>query len=107
MKEKDLIHHCRYYKGENENPYKDGDKALFWDYEQKWIEFSIKKDDILGNALDDYIAAGLSEFEMFDDTPVTLKALLFNRYLHWSSGDLLETAKDFRKFYLNCYKKEA
>lgn len=57
--------------------------------------------------LDEYISAGLSEFNMMDDTPITLKALLFNRYCHWCGGyGLIEDAKAFKKFYLNSYKKE-
>lgn len=52
--------------------------------------------------LDEYIAARLSEFEMQDDTPIALKALLFNRYGHWLGGyGLVEDAKSFKKFYLN------
>lgn len=108
MEKKDYLPFCRYYKGEKENPYESGNKALFWDYEKKWIESSIDKDDALGNMLDEYIAAGLSEFEMQDDTPIALKSLLFNRYCHWNGGyGLSDDAKAFKKFYLNEYKKEA
>lgn len=109
MEKKDFLPFCRYYKGEKENPYKSGNKALFWDYERAWIDLSVdKEDNALGNMLDEYIAAGLSEFEMQDDTPIALKALLFNRYGHWLGGyGLIEDAKSFKKFYLNEYKKEA
>ena len=37
-KRDELLTSCRYYKGENENPYKDGNKALFWDFEKNWID---------------------------------------------------------------------
>ena len=108
MEKKDLLPFCRYYKGEKENPYQSGNKALFWDYERVWIDLSVDKDEMLGNMLDEYISAGLSEFEMQDDTPVALKALLFNRYGHWFGGyGLSEDAKGFKNFYLNEYKKEA
>ncbi|WP_288910160.1 hypothetical protein [uncultured Bacteroides sp.] len=107
MEKNNYLPFCRYYKGEEENPYKNGDKNLFWFYEEKWIALSINKDDILGDMLDEYISAGLSEFNMMDDTPITLKALLFNRYCHWCGGyGLIEDAKAFKKFYLNSYKKE-
>ena len=105
MEKKDYLPFCRYYKGEKENPYKSGNKALFWDYERAWIESSIEKDDALGNMLDEYIAAGLSEFEMRDGIPATLKALLFNRYGHWLGGyGLIEDAKGFKKFYERYYQ---
>lgn len=108
MDKKDFLPFCRYYKGEKENPYKSGNKALFWDYERVWIDLSVDKDEMLGNMLDEYIAAGLSEFEMRDGIPAALKALLFNRYGHWLGGyGLIEDAKGFKKFYLNEYKKEA
>ena len=108
MNEKDYLPFCRYYKGENKNPYEKGNKSLFWQYEKTWIELSVNKDDKLGEMLDEYIDANLSEFEMYDNTPITLKALLFNRYCHWLGGyGLIQDAKAFKKFYLSDYKKEA
>ena len=99
MKKEDLTKLCRYYKGEKENPYKNGNKALFWDYERVWIDLSVDKDEMLGNMLDEYISAGLSEFEMQDDTPVALKALLYNRFCHWQMAD----TASFKKWYCDTY----
>ena len=93
MEKKEYLPFCLYYKGEKECP-KDV-KASFWEYEKKWIELSVKKDDSLGNMLNDYIAYGLSEFEQMDNTPITLKALLFNRYSHWQNCDI----DGFKKWY--------
>lgn len=64
MEKSNYLPFCRYYKGEKENPYKNGDSNLFWFYEEKWITLSINKDDMLGDMLDEYISAGLSKFEM-------------------------------------------
>lgn len=89
---------CRYYKGEKGSPYSNDMKSLLWDYERIWIDLSIKKDDYLGEMLDDYLAAGLKDFEKTDDTPITLKALLYNRYDHWGQG----TPDSFKQW----YKKE-
>ena len=108
MEKKDYLPFCRYYKGEKENPYKRGNNYLFWFYEKRWIEYSVDKNSTLGDMLDEYIEAGLSEFQMIDNTPITLKSLLFNRYCHWFGGyGLLEDAKGFKTFYSNDYKKEA
>ena len=52
---------------------------------------------MLGNMLDEYISAGLSEFEMQDDTPVALKALLYNRFCHWQMADTA-SFKGYSKF---------
>ena len=50
-------------------------------------------------AIEDYIDANLSEFEMGDDTPLSLKALLFNRYSHWLGGHgIEEDVKNFKVF---------
>lgn len=82
MEREDYLHFCRYYRGENDSPYKSGIKPLLWDYERVWVEWSLNKDDSLGQMLTDYLRAGLRQFEVMDYTPVTLKALLYNRYDH-------------------------
>lgn len=109
MKKEDLLHHCRYYNGESENPFegKDQMKSLMWGYESKWVEFTIKASEnkdgqessILSSALTDYIRAGMREFEKMDDTPIALKAILFNRYYYWNEGG------DFKKWYKETYMK--
>ena len=53
--------------------------------------------------LEYYIRAGLSTFQMFDNTPITLKALLFNRYSHWTMGDI----DGFKEWYLTAYRNDA
>lgn len=105
---KDLIQFCRYYKGEEENPYKDGDKAYLWDYERVWVKetlASYKNEDVsfFSPMLDEYLACGLREFEQMDDTPVTLKALLFNRYCHWNGLPMVDCAKSFKRWYNEFY----
>ena len=109
MNKTDLTSYCRYYKGETKNPFKNGDEAVFWGYEMKWIEFTLEsyqnKDSVLSTYIDEYLAAGLSQFEIADKAPATLKALLFNRYLHFTSYSLKEGAEPFKKFYTEQYKK--
>lgn len=106
-KNEQLLNACRYYKGESSNPFTKGNKATFWEYEEKWIELTASNSAILANAIDEYIGAGLSDFEIGDDTPLSLKAMLFNRYCHWLGGyGLFEDAKNFREFYLKKYKRK-
>ena len=38
MKKKDLIQLCRYYKGEEENPFEQNPKGFFWECERMYIE---------------------------------------------------------------------
>ncbi len=112
MDRKDAIKSCRYYRGESVNPYGSGEKALLWDYERKWVELTLtgiskgensESSATLGDMLDDYVNAGLALFEMKDDTPATLKALLFNRYCYWNSGSMLECVPGFKEFYKTRY----
>lgn len=99
-----LLKHCRYYKGEEINPYPNGNEAMFWEYEEKWLRFNEIKKEFLKNAVDEYIEVGLSNFEIKDDTPLSLKALLFNRYCHWLGGHgIEEDIKNFKAFYLTEY----
>lgn len=112
MTKEDLIKHCRYYKGEDENPFEpDGgenqNKMMFWFYEQCWVNFTLAtiKDkncedaSILHSSLKEYIAHGLADFEQFDNVPIKLKALLFNRYCHWIGYQV----DDFKEWYDTAY----
>ena len=54
-----------------------------------------------GMFLDDYLSAGLRTFNMYDDTPVTLKAVLFNRFMQQAEG--MATAEDFKEWYDRFY----
>lgn len=93
MDKKDLLKFCRYYKGEASIP-KDT-KASFWEYEKKWVELMTDDNPLLDGMISVYISNGLRDFEQMDNTPITLKSLLFNRYSHW----LREDAAGFKKWY--------
>ena len=108
MDKKSLLSVCRYYKDEKENPFKNNNQATFWEYEKKWIEFNHTNKDILISAVQEYINAGLADFEAEDNTPLSLKAFLFDRYSHWLGGyGLFVDAEKFKPFYMKKYKKGA
>lgn len=96
----ELLKYCRYYHYEKECPYKDHDRSMLWDYERTWIADMIADADF-SNCLREYLAVGLRDFSMTDDTPITLKAMLFNRYAKtaYSMQDAVEPFKDFYKKY--------
>lgn len=108
MKKKDYIKFCRYYKGEKENPYDgiDQNKMMLWFYEKCWIDFNLSDNgrSTLADYIGDYSSAGLSLFEMQDDTPASLKALLFNRYAK-TANSMIEAVEPFKKFYKQYYTK--
>lgn len=98
MNKDNLLKYCRYYKGEESTP--KNVNTTFWEYEQKWVEWMLNNDAILDDMVSVFVSNGLGAFEQKDNTPITLKALLFNRYAHWSLGDIVE---GFKKWYKSSY----
>jgi hypothetical protein len=100
MKKDTLTACCRYYKGEGENPHKNGEKAAFWEYEKAWVDMSLTEDDALVACMNEYTTQGLADFEENDGVPILLKALLFSRFVYWLSG----TPEEFKTFYKHQYR---
>lgn len=86
MERESLIKQCRYYKGEAENPFdgQENNDALFWFYEQRWVELTIQQDSYLQWMSDEYARRGLADFHA--EIPIGLRAILYNRYNHWTCG---------------------
>lgn len=104
-----LILQCRYYKGEPSAPKPLNDApvefSLFWDYERLWVEWSMKGDPMLKTFEEEINAYNLKSKEG-DNTPLTLKALLLNRYLHWGGyGPIEDELKSFENWYAREYLK--
>ena len=100
-----LLSQCRYYNGESEPPRSLPEGcALMWDYEWHWVLWSLKNDPMM-----EQFQRKIEEFHLEnkegDDTPLTMKALLLNRYLHWygAYASIEETLKHFEKWYESHY----
>ena len=102
MDKKDLVKFCRYYKGEDDCPFKEQNKSMLWFYERAWIFDMLRDSDNLSTSIDEYIRLGLGQFEQFDDIPLSLKALLFNRYAR-TCYSMAEAVEPFKKFYKEYY----
>ena len=96
---------CRYYNGESEPPRSLPEGcALMWDYEWHWVLWSLKNDSMM-----EQFQRMIEEFHLEnkddDRTPLTMKALLLNRYLHWCGAyaSIEETLKHFEKWYMDHY----
>lgn len=100
MAKEELISSCRYYKGEKECPF-DGIAANLWDYEKAWVDNHSAKDSILSICLEEYNGHGFTHLEEYDGVPITLKALLFNRYYHWMGN-----ADEFPRWYKEVYRDQ-
>lgn len=104
--DKNLLTHCRYYRGEASCPFVDSDKRLLWDWERSWVVFHEEADkdensegaEFLNQLVSEYLFAGLGDFSKFDGVPLSLKALLFNRFNQWNE------APGFQRWYLKYYK---
>ena len=98
----ELLQFCRYYKGEDKSP-----KAHsgLWEYEKAWLELNGSQEgkELLADYIDEYSRAGLSQFEAQDDTPASLKALLFYRFCYGSSGSMIENVEPFKWWYTEIY----
>ncbi len=94
---KNPIDYCRYFKGEENRPlHLEGNLALFWDYEQLWANNASERAENNYRVLE-YKKDVLPLFNEDDGVPISLKALLYNRYTHWMGGYSLEDdVKAFR-----------
>lgn len=100
---KELIQQCRYYQGEEQCPESIAKKGMsqIWVYEQMWVEREGLRDENHWH-INEYNQNGLKDFNVDDGTHITMKALLFNRYSHWSGG--YENLGDgFREWYERNY----
>lgn len=92
---------CLYFDGSDD--YKKGDEYdIIRFYERCWVF-----DEIRGTLLEDYLveykAVGLKDFESDDMVPISLKALLFNRFAK-TANSVQEAAEGFKEWYLTIYR---
>lgn len=105
MKREDYFQFCKYYKGEDESPYggKDQNKDMLWFYERLWTFDMINEHtEMIAEMISDYSRVGLAMFSIHDNTPVSLKAYLFNRYAKGSLS-MVDAVDDFKRFYKKYY----
>lgn len=106
MTKEDYIKQCRYYKGEITNPFEGTNNSMLWFYEQKWCEFAIDNPAYLDECIEEYKYFGLTDFSDNDNVPISLKAIFFNRFLHWGGGYNAESdRKNFKEWYKTYYLK--
>lgn len=111
-----MILSCRYYKGEEKSPYEEilhgnsklsdekhavvQNRDMFWFYEKCWVHCQLNGGNESGN-IEEYLAYGNVDFNDEDGTPLSLKALLWNRYYHfsWSPSDREAFYEFYNKYY--------
>ena len=92
-----LLHYTGYYKGEKQCP-ESCPHPNIWTYEKMWVEKEEERDENDGRVRE-YKQDVLPLYNEDDGIPLTLKALLYNRYSHWVGGYSLESdVRGFVKF---------
>ena len=103
MNKNSLLSICRYYGRIKES--KEPNVSMFILCERFWVESSehlTEDNDPLREMTIEYIRVGLRDFELTDQVPLSLKAILFNRYCQYQERVDVD---GFRKFYKDEYKK--
>lgn len=107
MKDNYLLRFCRYFKGEDSNPFPPQTlRYWIWEFEKQYVNESAETRQLspfLQDALTRYRRAGLSEFEKADGVPVFLKAVLYMLFL---KGNELPLNNEFVRFYGEWKKQE-
>ena len=81
-KEKELLSHCLFYKGEEECPYEGEDsmRPCYWDYERVWVEWELEwYNQELRDALDYLEITCPYAAKDNPDVPLGLQAIFVSR----------------------------
>ncbi|QOW09202.1 hypothetical protein Q73A0000_01935 [Kaistella flava (ex Peng et al. 2021)] len=99
-----LFEFTRFYKGPGTEPINRVNNAqLLWEYERKWVENEEDRAENHPRVLE-YRQDVLPLYNEEDGIPLSLKALLYNRYTHWCGGYALEDdVRDFKDFLYRDY----
>lgn len=87
------LEHCFYY---GKNVPRDCGADVGHNYEECWVRFHFNDDIYIYNNTIEYISHGLGDFHADNGVPISMKAILFNRFCHWGYA---ETPDSFRKWY--------
>jgi len=92
---------CRYYK-EDKDDYSPQEQSIA-KMEKAWIDAELSDNStFIDTCIKEYNLCGLKEFEISDNVPIRLKAVLFNRFCKFN--ERIDVA-EFKEFYTSIYKK--
>lgn len=81
---KQLLKYCRFFKGEEICPFLDEHRSL-WEAERNWVDEAIVGSRLLDEYLDGF-RRDLPDMANFEVTHPSLKAFLYDRYLHFGGS---------------------
>lgn len=72
---------CRYYSGEEINPY-EREEAWVWECERDYCAYCVCEDssDVLDHCMDRYLRDGLGDFSPEGDFSLSFKAFMYVRF---------------------------
>lgn len=75
-----------------------------FDYERGWVNRRLKNDYEF-HVDEEYLMDIGADFEKADATPIDLKSIIYNRYVHWCLGDYVDDKgiQGFKKWYRERY----
>ena len=99
---KEPLQYCRYYTG-NDNKAESEQIGVLYDYERIWVQFILKGgyEPNFVRMIAEYMGCGLMYFPEHWNTPISLMAILFNRFSHWERADI----ESFKEWYFVRYNK--
>lgn len=99
----ELIKQCHVFNGEDQCPSDLTEwKQYIWKYERFWVDSTINNDSDLQAFVQDYIDAGLKDFQSDDQTAIELKAIFYNRHCkHNETTD----PEGFMQWYVDIYQQ--
>ncbi len=80
----ELTAKCRFYKGEENNPFVQTSDELMWDYESVWVERMAKSYQEGDKWRQRLTSEHLDHLPKKYGIPSSLVGLLLNRYMYWS-----------------------
>lgn len=94
-----LLEQCRYYKGEQTNPY-TGNKGMAWAYEAGWVNLRLTEIDntTIQGYITQYNKAGLGNYKLKDKAGLGLKALLFVKFTDANMAGVHEYKEWFEEY---------
>lgn len=85
-KSKNAIALCKYYKGEEENPFDiKSIQRTFWTLEQSWVKLVLTNETRSANYALEFSLDFPDNLD-YIDIPLTLKATMYDRYYHFMDG---------------------
>lgn len=86
------LEHCFYY---GKNVPRDCGAQVGHSYEECWVNFHFGDSDYLMAETLEYIHEGLGDFCADDGVPISMKAILYNRFCHWGWAETPDTFRDW------------